>query len=268
MRESQLDLFAASGRLPDGEPRPDAGPAELVAAALDDAGLIEAIPRAGLAAAPALAAEAGRRGLRAALPALEQLCRRFAGFGLERPVREQVAALQALALIGGPEAAQATARLIAGAVVQGPTRKVALGVAARLQSMLPAATVLGLLRDPDPDVRADACRCAGLWPVVVPVVLDLTRDGERAVRTAAWCALGRMGRREAGPALVRLLRDAPSAEVIEGVAPVADEDALILLGRIARSQPALARAALDALETIDHPRARQIVAVVISEPEA
>ena len=268
MLQSQLDLFAASGRRPEGDARPDPAQAELVPGDLDDAALIEAIPWAGLAAAPALAAEAGRRGLRGAAPALAQLCRRFAGFGLERLVPEQVAALQALALIGGREAAQAVARLIAGAVVQGPTRKVALGVAARLQSALPAETVLGLLQDQDPEVRADACRCAGSWPVVVPVVLDLTRDGEREVSTAAWCALGRMGRREARPALTRLLRDAPSAEVIDGVAPIADEDCVVLLGRIARSQPPLARAALEALETIEHPRARQIVAAVIAERQA
>jgi HEAT repeats len=267
MRDSQLDLFAASGRPPDGDPRPDAGRPERAPAALDDDALIRAIPWASLAAAPALAAEAGRRGLRGAVPALEQLVRRFAGFGLERPVPEQVAALQALALIGGHEAAQAVARLLGGAVVQGPTRKVALRVAARLEAALPAATVLGLLQDPDPEVRADACRAAGAsgnlcGPVVMPVVLDLTRDGEREVSTAAWCALGRMGRREARPALARLLRDAPSPAVIDGVAAIADEDCVILLGRIARTQPALARAALEALETIDHPRARQIVTAV------
>ncbi len=268
MRESQLDLFAASGLSPEADCRPDLRQPELAPAALDDEALIEAIPWAGLAVAPALAAEAGRRGLRDAVPVLEQLCRRFAGFGLERLVPEQVAALQALALIGGHEAAQAVARLVAGAVVQGPTRKVALRVAARLEAALPAGTVLGLLQDPDPEVRADACRCAGSWPVVVPVVLDLTRDGEPEVSTAAWCALGRMGRREARPALTRLLRDAPSAAVIEGVAAVADEDGVILLGRIARSQSPLARAALDALQTIEHPRARQIVAAVSPEPEA
>ena len=40
---------------------------------------------------PALALEAGRRGLVTAVPALEELCRRFAGFGLERAVPERVA---------------------------------------------------------------------------------------------------------------------------------------------------------------------------------
>ncbi len=260
MRESQLDLFAASGVPPGGDARPDAGRPELAPADLDDEALIEAIPWAGLAAAPALTAEAGRRGLAVAVPALEQLCRRFAGFGIERPVQEQVAALQALALIGGREAAQAVTRLIAKDVVRGPTRKVALRVAAGLKSLLPAETVLALLQDPDAEVRADACRCSGPWPVVVPVILDLTRDGEREVSAAALCALGRMGRREARPALARQLRDAPSPAVIDAIVPIADEECVILLGRIVRTQPALAGAALEALETIDHPRARQILA--------
>jgi hypothetical protein len=137
MREQQLDLFSATGVPPERRPRLDSRPQELVVADLDDGALVAAIPRAGLAEAPALAAEAGRRGLVAAVPALEQLCLRFAGFGLERAVPEQVAALDALALIGGSKAADTVARLIARNVVQGPTRKVAVEVAAQIRSALP-----------------------------------------------------------------------------------------------------------------------------------
>jgi HEAT repeat protein len=210
----------------------------------------------------ALAAEAGRRGLVAAVPALEQLCRRFAGFGLERGVPEQAAALDALALIGGAKAAGTVTRLIAKDIVQGPTRKVAVDVAARLKSALPVETVLDLLHDDDPEVRADACRCAGPSPAVLQVLLDLADDSDSEVRVAAACALGRMGRREARQTLGRLLRDAPSAEVIDAIPAIADEDCTILLGRLLRTQPGLAGAARDALEMIDHPRARQIVAVL------
>jgi hypothetical protein len=53
-------------------------------------------------------------------------------------------------------------------------------------------------------------------------------------------------------------------EVIDAIPAIADEDCVILLGRIVRTQPALAGAALDALETVDHPRARQIVATIIA----
>ena len=262
MREQQLDLFSATGIPPERRPRPDSGSHELVVADLDDAALVAAIPWASLAEAPALAAEAGRRGVVAAVPALEQLCRRFAGFGLERAVPEQVAALDALALIGGSESAQTVGRLIAKDIIQGPTRKVAVAVAAQLKSALPVETVLALLRDADPKVRADACRCAGPWPAALQVLLDLADDSDSDVRVAAACALGRMGRHEARPVLGRLLRDAPSIEIIDAIPAIADEDCIILLGRIVRTRPGLAGAARDALEMIDHPRARQIVAAI------
>jgi hypothetical protein len=140
MREQQLDLFSASGMQPERQLRSDPRRQGLVDADLGDGALIAAIPWAGLAEAPALAAEAGRRRLVTAVPALEQLCLRFAGFGLERMVSEQVAALQALAHIGGSESAHTVARLIAKDVVQGPTRKVAVKVAAQLTSALPVET--------------------------------------------------------------------------------------------------------------------------------
>jgi HEAT repeats len=262
LREQQLDLFAATGVPPERQSRPDSRPQELVAADLDDGALVAAIPGAGLAEAAALAAEAGRRRLLAAVPALERLCLCFAGFGLERVVPEQAAALDALALIGGSKAAGTVARLIAKNIVQGPTRKIAVYVAAQLKSLLPLETVLALLHDADPKVRADACRCAGPWPAVLQVLLALADDGDSEVRVAAACALGRMGRREARQALGRLLRDAPSAEVIDAIPAIADEDCIILLGRLLRTQPGLAGAARDALEMIDHPRARQIVAAM------
>jgi len=265
MCERQLDLFSASGIPLESHAEPNDAPPQPIPADLDDAALIAAIPPAGVAAAPALAAEAGRRRLAAAITALEQLCLRFAGFGLERAVPEQVAALRALALIGGPESAQAVARLITRSIVQGPTRKVAVGIAVRLSSALPAATVMALLQDADPDVRADACRCTGASPAAIPVLLDLTDDADGNVRTAALCALGRLGSREARPGLARLLRDAPSLEIIDAVPGIADEDCVIVLGRIVRTRPALADAARAALELIDHPRARQVVAALTAE---
>ena len=68
----------------------DAPVAPFVAADLDNQALTAAIPDATLATAAALADEAARRRLTAALPALEQLCRRFAGFGVDHPVAEQI----------------------------------------------------------------------------------------------------------------------------------------------------------------------------------
>jgi hypothetical protein len=227
---------------------------------LEDAALIAAIPAAGVADAPALTEEAARRGLRAAIPALEALCRRFAGFGVEHSVPEQAAALSALSVIGGAEAAQAVARMIVRGVVQGPTLKNALSVAARLRSGLPADRVLALLRHADPGIRADACRCARAWPNAIAVLIDLLDDLNEGVQISAACALGRMGRSEARPSLTRWLRERPSPPVIDAISPIADDECIVLLGRIARAGADLHAAALDALEAIEHPRAAAIAA--------
>jgi len=71
-----------------------------------------------------------------------------------------------------------------------------------------------------------------------------------------------MGRNEVRPLLARYLREEPSAQLIDAVAPVADEECIILLGRIGRTIPALSAAALDALNSIDHPRASRIAAEI------
>ena len=71
-----------------------------------------------------------------------------------------------------------------------------------------------------------------------------------------------MGRTEARAALRELLCRAPSADVIDAVSAVADEECVILLGRIARSRTGLAAAARAALAGIDHPRADAIAAAL------
>jgi hypothetical protein len=87
-------------------------------------------------------------------------------------------------------------------------------------------------------------------------------DLDRTVARSAACALGRLGRTEARPALMDLLRSRPSEDVIGSVSSIADEECMVLLGRIARSTPGLADAALDALESIDDARADAIAAAV------
>ena len=183
-------------------------------ATLDDAALIAAIPTAGLSDAPALAAEAGSRKLASAVPALEGLCNRFTGFGADRPIPEQIAAVQALAAIGGPGAARAIARLLTRRVILGPGLKVAVGAAAQLKSSLPPAVQSALLRHDDPSVRADACRCARATPEIVSVLIDLLEDLHEPVAIAAALALGRMSRPEARPLLLRLLLMTPTVEAI------------------------------------------------------
>jgi hypothetical protein len=267
MSGRQLDLFSGSGyeRATETAEAVASAPA-LVAADLDDTALVAAIPSARLKEAPVLAAEAGQRRLQSAVPALLALCRRFTGFGADDcPVPEQIAALDALAAIGGAAAAQATGTLLVERVVLGPNRERAVSVAARLGTRLPTSLLLELMADPAPTVREAACGCVRQQLALVPRLLELAHDEAAEVRTAAACALGRMGRRDVLPMLTRLLREAPTIMVIDAVAAIADEDCVILLARLARSRNDLAEAALDALAVIDHPRARQLLARLEAE---
>jgi hypothetical protein len=258
----QLDLFRhtpARDELPvsDDAARPAAAPETM---ANDE--LLAALPHARITDNLVLAAEAGRRRMAGAVPALEALCGRFAGFGADRIVPEQAAAIDALAQIGGADASRALARFITQRIVQGPCLQRAVTAAACVGSKLPAATVLKLLRHDDPQIRAAACRFAQPSPEMVAQLRDLLEDLQRPVRMAAACALGLMGRNEVRRLLARYLREEPSAELIDAVAPIADEECVILLGRIARAMPDLSRAAVDALDSIDHPRASRMAAEI------
>jgi hypothetical protein len=261
MSERQLDFFSDVGIGVEHGLSRSTGHA-LVPAEIDDEKLIAAILESNLADSHSLAAEAGRRRLAGAVPALAALCRRFAGFGTCRIVSEQAAAIEALATIGGRDAAHAVSEMIERAVVQGPTLRIAVSAAARLSSPLSPDVLRRLLRHAEPGIRADACRCACPLPELILILIDLLGDLDRRVATSAATALGRMGRFEARPILKSLLRDAPSEEVIDAVSSIADEECAVLLGQIARSRSALADAALISLENTDHPRAVAIAAAI------
>src|SRR6266403_1974702 len=258
----QLDLFSVSSGPAERDVRARTTEPVVACHTLDDDSLLAAIPNAGIRESVALVTEAGRRRSAAAIPVLEGLCRRFAGFGADRIVPEQAAALDALVMIGGTDAAQTLVRLIAKRIVQGPCLQQAVAAAALLGAKFPVDTVVEMLRHDDPQVRADACRCTRARPEVVPLLCDLLDDLHAHVRKAAACALGRMGRTEVRPLLVRYLREEPSVELVDAIAPIADDECVILLGRVARTQPHLSEAALDALLSIGHPRAEQIAAAV------
>jgi HEAT repeat protein len=258
--DRQLDLFAGAGQRPDQTAVPAIGRPRLVPPELDDKALVAAIPSASLGDCRGLAAEAGRRRLAAAIPALEALCRRFCGFGVEQAIPEQAAALEALATIGGREAAQAVMRMIIDQVVQGPGLKSTVAAAATLGASLPSSVAASLLRHPAPEIRASACRCAGRSPAAIPLLVELLDDADHIVAREAACTLGRMGRHEARLLLLRLLREQPSAAVIDAVSSVADEECLVVIGRIAQREPHLANAAFAALEAIGSSRAMMIAA--------
>jgi HEAT repeat protein len=261
MCDRQLDLFISS-HVQAEPPPPKSVEPRPTATLLDDQALIAAIPESNLGDSIALATEAGRRQLAAAIPSLERLCRRFSGFGIERMVPEQAAALQALAVIRGHEAAQAVSRLIVRGIVQGPALNLAVNTAARIGSTLPADVLRSLLRHPNPDIRAGACGCARRHPELISVMIDLLEDLNQGVARSAACALGQIGRIEARPMLTQLLRDEPSEEIIDAVSSIANEECIVQLGRIARTQSALSEAALNALESIDLPRADTIATAI------
>jgi HEAT repeat protein len=265
MAERQLDLFAdpisvqQSARCVEPPVR---------AAELTDAALIAALPCAGVAMGPGLAAEAARRRLGEAVPALEKLCRRLTGFGADRLVPEQVAALEALAEIGGEAARQAVARLVAHRTVQGPTLATALNAAARLGSSLPLSRLEELLNDADPTVRASACRCVRSAGPHLGLLIELLDDLHREVANAAAMALGRIGRVEARPLLMSLLRREPSVEVVGALAPIADEEVIVTFGRVARAMPDLAQPVLDALDQLGDFRAARVAAALRADDPA
>jgi hypothetical protein len=260
--DGQLDLFSGSGFAPDCTEPEIGGRVCLDPSALSDAALIQALPDAGALDAPALAAEAGRRKLLAAVPALGALCRSFKGFGRHAAVSEQLASLAALARIGGREAADMVGRLIAEDVMQGPGLPAAVAAAAALGSRLPTEVVLACLRHSHPAVRADACRLARPSAEAVALLIDLLDDLHGSVAAAAACALGRMGRDEASPQLIRLLANTPSPEAIDAFSRIADGDGVVLLGRLAITHPDLAAAVLKALDDSDRPRAAVVAASI------
>jgi hypothetical protein len=250
---AQLELFAD---------RPLTSSATILAAArrlvpqdLSDAALIADLSDATLADARALAAEAARRGLGDAVGALVALCNRFVGFGVDCRVPEQIAALDALGAIGGPEASRSVSQMIAKVIVQGPNLAAALIAASRLDVILNPDVALPLLRHAEPSVRAAACACVRAGGDIVATLIELLADLNGEAGIAAACALGGMGRVEALRLLKRCLIEKPSPRVIEAVAGVVDEEAIIFRARLGRKRPDLAKSVLAALDEIDHAKA-------------
>ena len=229
---------------------------------LSDEGLISAIPDAGLADADAMAAEAGRRRLTAAVPALASRCNRFVGYGADVAVPEQAAALQALALTGGPEASQAVVQLIVRRIVQGPTLANAITVASQLRVIFPIEAALALLQHSDPSVRTPTCACVRSGYEVVTILIAMLDDTDDEVAIASACALGRMGRMEALIYLKRYLTERPSVRVVEALVGVADDEAIVFLQRAGHFRRELAPSIISALEEIDTEKALKAAATL------
>jgi HEAT repeat protein len=87
----------------------------------------------------------------------------------------------------------------------------------------------------------------------------LLEDLQPAVVVSAVQALSQWGRTEARPALLRLLDENPTADLIAAAVGIADEAVIVSLGRIGRTRPEFRSIVLDALGEIDDPRAAAIL---------
>ena len=255
----QPDLFGERGlveadRAPAQAPRQDgAQPADLT----DDA-LIALLPGATLSEVEALCAATVSRSLETSVPALERLWRRFAGFGIDVPLVEQRAVLGALAALDCGPARSALKHIVLSGGLPAAQLPLALRAATDAGLVLPASFVGPLLEHGNPAVREPAY---GLAPKAgVPDVLlrDGLDDPCVPVRRAAAIALGRRGDAGAREALITELAVDPSRAVIEALAAIGDDGAIVHLGRCAERHPALAGAVVDVLRDMESARAERL----------
>ena len=135
----------------------------------------------------------------------------------------------------------------------------AMQAAAEAALSLPAGFVGPLLDHEDASVRAAAFALAPRAGVPVELLREGLSDPSSPVRRLAAIALGIAGDAAAVAPLVAELECAPSAEVIEALTMIGDEDAIVHLGRFAGNHRALAGTVLDALRDMDSERAQRLV---------
>ena len=256
---NQLDLFAERGRvIARRAPEPIASPTAAPVEMLSDDDLLESIQKAGPLSINVVCSEIVSRSLEAAVPALEALWERFAGFGVEKPLREQLAVLYTLARLGGMDARSTLRGIVLSKGLPASLLPAASQAAASAGLALPAAFVGPLLDHEDAEVRGAAFVLAARTDVRTDRLREGLFDRSAANRRAAAIALGLRGDASARQPLQNVLARYPSTEVIEAIAAVSDDDAIVHLGRCARRHPRLAGAVVDALREIATPRAHTV----------
>ena len=256
---NQLDLFAERGRvIARRVPEPMAPPAAAPVERLSDDDLLESIQKAGPSNIEAVCSEIVSRSLEAAVPALEALWRRFAGFGVEKPLRDQLAVLDTLARLGGTDARSTLRGIVLSKGLSASLLPAASQASASAGLALPAAFVGPLLDHEDAEVRGAAFVLAARTDVPADRLREGLFDRSAANRRAAAVALGLRGDASARQPLYDELARYPSTEVIEAITAVWDDDAIVHLGQCARRHPRLAGAVVDALRDIASPRAHTV----------
>ena len=240
--DGQPDLFDERGlieasRVP-APVAPDAGPA---AVGLTDGALIATLPHATPSNVEAVCAEVVSRSLEAAVPALEELWRRFAGYGIGVPLVEQRAVLDTLAQLDCEAARAALKGIVLSGGLPASLLPAALRAAADAGLALSAAFIGPLLDHGDIAVREPAFALALKAGVRSDRLRDGLGDASASVRRSAALAMGKRGDAGAREALIGELGGNPSSEVIEALALVADDDVVVHLGRCAARHPRACR---------------------------
>lgn len=235
--------FGPTGR----NPAPVLPPEEAPAALTDDA-VLQGLRAAFGERRRALAEEAGRRQLSAAIPSLVIAAR-------PRDTDTQITVLRALENIGGEDAAAAVATLMQSQVLTREALNVGIVIADRMGCRLTAGGLEPLAEADEPEVRLALCHCLKPGPEAVELLRVLVRDSVREVALLAARTLALRGLPDGIVPLVEALRSAPMPEDIDAVACIADESLMVELGKTARANPALAPMIIDALEGMEGPQA-------------
>ena len=264
--DRQPDLFderrwADAGSRPAGPSRP----ASLAPASLSDDGLIGRLADASPSDIDALCAEIAARSLQTAVPALELLWRRFHGFGIDRPLREQCAVPETLARLSGAEARAALRRIVLSPGLPAVLLSAALRAAADAGLALPASFVAGFLGHADTAARRAAFDLALRAKVPASWLHDGLSDLEAPIRRAAAVAMANGGDASGRDVLLAELSSAPSIDIVEALAAIGDDEAIVALGRCAMRHAALAPGVIAVLRDLDSPRAGRLAARLEAE---
>ena len=231
-------------------------------AELDDLEILARIPAAKLSEVEALCELVMDRGIGDdAVPALEALWRRFFGFGVDGPLREQRCALNALAKIGTEMSRQALVKIVDAPDLFDAILPLALECATKAHLALPAQSVTRWLEDTRSEVRELSFMLASNCGSPVPKnVLEAgLLDSEASVRRACLLTMGHFGHGAAKSGLLAELERNPSSEIVTALAGILDDDIITRLGRCAMKHEHLREQIVEELESSAEPRALKFV---------
>ena len=201
---------------------------------LSDEELLDRLPAAGIADAGPLCGLVVERGLDdRALPALERLWRRFAGFGQDRLLPEQVAVVETLAKIGTAAAREVLAGIVTAPDLPFPCCRQRCAPPWRCPSGFPEPSPVPCWRMA---IRRSefAIRLRAFGRTDFEGLEACLADTHPAVRRAAAVVLGGFGRDQAKTVLLAELERYPTDDLVDALASIADDDIVVHLGRCAR----------------------------------